>query len=68
MIDQEPDSIQLYLTVSEKALFKAACRRRRTTMSREIRKFCAAYVNTIDTYDRVKYFAVEVERRSSGKK
>lgn len=62
MIDEKDKTIQFYVSDSEKALFKATCARRRSTMSREIRKFMFAYINTPDVDERIKYYAVDVKK------
>jgi hypothetical protein len=56
---QDLDSIQIYLPISQKLEFKKSCKLRQTTMSSELRRFIRAYVNTPFVDDRIYYAPVK---------
>jgi hypothetical protein len=59
MCDENTASIQIYLTPSQKKLFKKACKDRQSTMAHELRRFIRAYINTPFQDDRVYYAPVK---------
>ena len=53
------ESIQLYLTKSQKREFKKACRQRQTTMSFELRRFIRAYISSPYVEERLYYAPIK---------
>ena len=60
MIIADPlDSIQIYLSKTQKQEFKKMCKLRQSTMAAELRRFIRAYINTPWHDDRVYYAPVK---------